>query len=123
MNVTEQFEEVLRLALACPASAHTLRSAGAVNAFAKRTGRMRAKLDQQRREREFFRRRLESFDRMRAEVERLPECGACAWKPYKFSDSLVNPLMTCTGEFGCALECLRYKSSEYTPLLPSRTSP
>lgn len=119
MNVTEQFEEILRLARQSP-HAWEPTAKRAIAAFEKRTHHMRCKLTAARRVREFRRRRDLSFGQLRDALLRLPECTACRWKPTDphWQFGLINPLLSCTGAFGCALECLRYKSSAFHPIKP-----
>jgi hypothetical protein len=119
MNVTETFEEILRLASLCPMPNTNARSYPALVAFSRRVWEMRRKLDDSRRRRAREKAKHESFVYLQAELHRLQPCETCGWKVFPLVDEkgwdVLKPLERCTGEFGCALECLRCKSSEWHP--------
>ncbi len=116
MNVTEQFEEIYRLATLCPSTNTTPQSYPALVKFCRRVHEMRRKLDASRRHRARQRLQSDSYLQMRDELNRIGECDVCRWQ-FEFVNGIgvVNPLTRCTGEFGCAMECLRYKSCEWHP--------
>ncbi len=114
MNVTEQFEEMLRLARQSP-HAWEPGAQRVLNVFAKRARRMREKLDARRREKIFFRLLIESQDWLHSELMALGTCETCGWDIDRLPGGICNPLSCCTGDFGCALECLRYKSCVWHP--------
>lgn len=113
MNVTETFEEIYRLASLCPSTNTTPRSYPALVAFMYRVVEMRQKLDDGRRRRARQRAQHESFIYLRSELCRLRQCATCGWDCRIGQAALPNPLTACTGDFGCVLEGLRYKSSEW----------
>lgn len=116
MNVTEMFEEVLALARLGQTIAAPERSARAEKALARfqpRVHKMRFYLDRLRRDRSTAKRAEESCSHLMLELIKLPwPCTACH---YSWGEG--NPLRTCTGEFGCSMDCLRYKASEIHPNL------
>lgn len=114
MNVTETFEEVLRLARHSPES-QARPSRAALIAFAGRVKRMRRRLDAQRRLRRLIRLEQDSSEQLHDELTGLKACDACDWRYPAPKASQWNPLAHCTGDFGCAMECLRYKSCEWHP--------
>lgn len=125
MNVTEAFEAVFELAMS-EARRNGVDSTQrlALKIVGTRARLMRTKLDARRRERAFFRLLIESSDRLHADLARLKSCLVCYWKyesapvipdPKRRPLSWWNPYHHCTGEFGCAMECLRYKSCEWHP--------
>lgn len=74
------------------------------------------KLHRARRRRAMEKRREESLSHLHTELMRLNACDTCGWKCWEHhARHGISPLRTCTGEFGCALECLRYRSSELHP--------
>ncbi len=117
MNVTEMHEEVLRLAKSSP-DCCTVEARRALIPFAKRVKVMRRKLDDGRRRRAFDRLQRDSVQTLLLEIMKIAVCGRCEWQ-YSQAKHGWNPLIKCTGDFGCALECLRYRSCEWRPgLLP-----
>lgn len=116
MNVTEQFLEILRLAKLAPVEAHGRGSAAALRAFEGRVRRMHMKLTKDRRWKQRERVKMDSTARTLGELRALKNCHVCGWEAAVPGQHWPeNPLRKCTGEFGCAMDCLRYRSCEWWP--------
>lgn len=123
MNLTEAMQVILRMAIE---RAHVLPATRAEKAALMKAGvrirMMQWKLDRMREaRREQNRRALNisgaiSYDAMRTEVTRVLPCHACR-------AVAGNPLLCCTGDFECALQRLRFTSSEVVALRTALQNP
>lgn len=118
MNITERNEVVLRLATLgfdALTDAQRKQASRALAKFGAETALRRKYLDASRARRQKDKRKWESYEFMWAELRRILPCSTCG---------VVggNPLFSCTGDFGCALERLRCRSSEFHVADPEQKS-
>lgn len=111
MNITERNETIFELAMLGYQTLDSVQRKKVHKAlikFGTDVRYRRAKLDSDRSKRFAKFKEEESLQHMRAEIRRILPCSVC---------NIVggNPLFKCTGDFGCSLERLRYRSSEWHP--------